>query len=201
MPIYRASTASHTHVESDVTSLTTDLSALQASTFAPADHGYLAWTCDTQNAGSSQILATAGVLYGVKIKLAAAATISTISCRVTANGATLTNSFLGLHDSTGTRVGVTANQSSVWTSSGPYAISLVTPYAAAAGTYYVTVLCGSAGTLPTFSRNANSAILNDGLSAGSFRAWSSGTGQTSIPSSVTLGSTAAINQNFWFGLS
>jgi hypothetical protein len=61
------------------------------------------------------------------------------------------------------------------------------------------VLCGSATTLPTFARNVSSNVLNDGLTAaGGFRAWSSGTSQTAVPSSVTLSGTAALNQNFWF---
>jgi hypothetical protein len=169
------------------------------SGFTPSDHGYSAWTCDNQFAGSSTILATAGVLYGVKIKLATAATISKIACRVTTAGGTLTNTFLGLLDSTGTRRAVSADQSSVFNVAGYYEVSMVTPYVAAAGTYYAAVLCGSATTLPTFARNVSSNVLNDGLTAaGGFRAWSSGTGQTAVPSSVTLSGTAALNQNFWF---
>lgn len=212
MPLYKASTSSVTLpiTESDVTSLTSDLAAKGSATtvaahdaalWLPSDHGYLAWTVDPAIATSSTILATAGVLYGVKLKLGAAATISTISIHVTTAGNTLTNTFVALYDSGGTRRGVSANQSSVFNSSGLYDVALTGSYAATAGTYYVAVLCGSASTMPTLNRGANSTVLNDGLAASDgFRCWSSGTGQTAAPASVTLSGTAAVSQNFWFAL-
>jgi hypothetical protein len=167
--------------------------------FDPTDHGYTGWTCDTQFAGSSTILATAGVVYAAKIKLPVAATVNSIACRITTAGGTLTNAFIGLYDSTGTRRAVSADKSAVWNVAGYYENAMTTPYAAAAGTYYAAVVVGSATTLPTFARSANSNILNDGLTAaGGFRAWSSGTAQTALPSSVTLSGTTAMNQNLWF---
>jgi hypothetical protein len=116
------------------------------------------------------------------------------------DGSTDANSFAALYDSTGTRRGVTADLSTTWQSTGYNEHALTSPYAATAGIYYAYLLVGSGGTLPTFTRNANSSAVNDGLSAGSLRYSTLGSGLTAAPSTVTLGSQAALTAGFWVGL-
>jgi len=153
--------------------------------FTPSDHGFLTWSLDPALASSSSVF-TAGVLQLVKVKLPVAATISNIGIVVSTAGNTLTNSYLALYDSTGTRQGVTADQSSSWTTAGVYTPALVTPYSAAAGVYYVGILVGSATTVPALSRTSTSNAINAGLTAPGLRFGTSGTGLTATPSTVTL---------------
>jgi hypothetical protein len=167
--------------------------------FTPSDHGYSGWTCDNQFAGSSTILATAGVVYAVKIKLPVAATINSIACRITTAGGTLTNAFIGLYDSTGTRRAVSADKSAVWNVAGYYENAMTTPYAAAAGTYYAAVLVRlgdhAADLRPQRQLQHPQRRPDRG---GRLPGLVIGHRQTALPSSVTLSGTAALNQNFWF---
>ncbi len=176
------------------------LDATLSNTFVAADHGLLSWSLDPAGASSSSVF-TAGVLQLVKVKLGTAAMISNIAIQVATAGVTLTNSFLALYDSSGTRQGVTADQSSVWTSTGYYAPALVASYAAAAGVYYVGILVGSAATVPALSRASSSTVINAGLTAPGLRFGTSGTAQTAAPSSVTLsGVGGASGVAFFVGL-
>jgi hypothetical protein len=164
----------------------------------PDLHGFLAWTGDPANAGSSTAV-TAGVLYLNKVKLITASTITSIDVHVSTAGTSLTNCFLALYDSTGTRRAVSANTSTAWQTGGTSDVAMASPYSAAAGTYYVGILVGG-GTPPAFARGASSTVSNAGLSAGSYRFCTSGTSQTAAPSSVTLASTSASSTAYWCAL-
>lgn len=159
--------------------------------FAPVDHGYATWSCDPQQATSSTALTAAGVMHLIKVRLPAAATITGVHLRITNTASGLANSYVALYDSGGTRRGVSADQSSTgsnWQSSGAKDVPFTGTYAAAAGTYYVGILCGTAGTLPTISRSSNSNVVNDGLTAaGGYRASAHATtGLSATAASLTL---------------
>jgi poly(3-hydroxybutyrate) depolymerase len=180
------------------TAVSDGLTAVGANVVTPDAHGFLAWTGDPSNAGSSTAV-TAGVLYLSKIQLIAPATIASINVHVSTAGTSLTNCFLALYNSAGVRQAVSANQSTAWQTGGTSDVAMVTPYDAAAGTYYVGILVGG-GTPPAFARAANSTVSNAGLSAGSYRFSTSGTSQTAAPSSVTLASTSASSTAYWTAL-
>lgn len=153
-------------------------------------YGFAAMTYDPASAPAGSAL-TAGTVHMSRVDLPAPATISTITTAVVTAGGTLTagQNFAGLYDSTGARVGVTADQTTAWGTIGEKNMALTAPYAAAAGTYYVAYL--SNGTTPIAplrgtSGAAISNLINHGMSVSVAR-WTTGpTAQTTLPVSITM---------------
>lgn len=172
--------------------------------FSPLDHNMLTWTMDPALTQGGTIL-TAGVLHMARIKLPEDSTVTNLITSVTTGGASLTASqnFGALYTSTGTLVAITADQSASWTGAGAKTMALAGgPYSLSAGTYYAALLANG-GTPPTFLRGhgVSTSTLNIGLTAANGRALTSGTGQTTPPASVTLGSASLDFKAWWFALS
>jgi hypothetical protein len=170
----------------------------------PSNQGSLiAWNYDPAIAVNNSTI-TAGVVYLVKVKLYAAATITNVVAYIITLDAGLTSGqcFAGLYNSSGAQVAITANQSASWATAGFKAMALTTPYSAAAGDYYVALLANG-NTALAFARStsAGTPVINAGLSAGSYRVCSSGTGQTALPGSITLSGTSATVAAFWTAVS
>jgi hypothetical protein len=167
--------------------------------FGPYDHGLIAWSTSPENLESTG-QPSSGAIRMVKIVLRRAATISNIWIGLSAAGATLTagQNFVGLYTSSGTRVGVSADQASNWTSNGIKQIALTGSYAAAAGTYYVAILAVGT-TIPTFYASASPSIAmgNINLGTGAGRFLNGPSSQTSLPSSITMGSTTGAATCYW----
>lgn len=163
----------------------------------PADHGFTTWTLDPVQAGSSTT-PTAGVLYLMKTKIIAASTINGVGMHVATSGSGLTSSYVALFDSTGARVALSAAVTTAWQTSGYKATTFTAGYAAAVGTYYIGLLIGNGSTTaPALARASSSVVTNAGLTAPGLRFGTSGTGQTSVPSTVTLASVTA-DSTAWF---
>jgi hypothetical protein len=145
---------------------------------------------------------TAGVISLIEVFVPESFTCSKIHLAiVTTAGVTLANSFAGLYDDQGNLIGVSADQSSSWQSTGAKEISLVTPVAVQGGRrYYVAILVGSAVTMATFARGGNVATTNAGAPA-PFRASTTGSGLTALPASISLAGVAASLPAIWAGLS
>jgi hypothetical protein len=168
---------------------TISIAANSTGNFAPVDHGYAAWSCDPQQATSSTAFTAAGVMHLIKVRLGAAATITGVHLRITTTaGVGLANAYAALYDSGGTRRAVSTDQSTSWQSTGGKDVAFASSYAAAAGNYYVGLLIGTAGTLPTMSRSSSSNVVNDGIAAASgYRASAHATtGLSATPASLTL---------------
>jgi hypothetical protein len=164
-----------------------------------ADHGFLTWSVDASVASSSTA-PTAGVLNLVRVRLPVAGTVTNVCTSIGTAGASLTASYAGLYTASGTRVGVTADQSTSWTSGGYKEMALSSTYSAAAGLYYVGLLVGTATTVPAFSRSTASASANAGLAAPNLRFATSGTGLTALPASVTMSGTSASSVGYFVAL-
>lgn len=188
---------------------------------APPDIGLLAWTYDPQNVANT-ITPTAGNLYGHKVLIPVAMTVSKIGLiqKAAGTGATsLANCFVALYDATGTRLGVSADQASTWAAtigSGYRAPSLTADapgsLTLAAGTYVYaahlivtqsTTVATFAGRAQGTSQQANTAMLDaagTGFAAQTppQRSWIKA-GQTSVPTSVDL-STVTPAPSYWAGL-
>lgn len=174
--------------------------ATASPAFVPSDHGFAAWTVDPVTAGSSTT-PTAGVLYMFKLKMVTSVTIAGMGIHVATAGSGLTSSYLALHDASGARLGVTAAQTTSWQSSGWKAHALVSGVAVTPGTYYGSLLIGNgSSTAPAVARASSSAVSNANLTAPGLRYGTSGTGQTSVPSSVTLSAVAADSIAWFVGL-
>lgn len=169
--------------------------------FGPGDHGLIAWSDPASHANDIG-QPTAGGVRMIRLTVKRATTISTIWSVITVAGATLTASqnFAGLYTASGTRVGVTADQSSAWLSTGPKSMALTVAYAAAAGDYYVAILSNGT-TTPTFSTvstGINPSNIN--LTGAGLRFANGPATQTTLPATITMsGNTAAAS--YWAAVS
>lgn len=171
----------------------------------PSDHGLLGWTLDP--AGVNNTFApTAGVIYIHRVIAAASGTVNNILTDLQAGGTTLTSSqcFAGLYDASGNRLGVTADTSGSWNTSGTKTNALTAGVAVTKGTaYYIAFVVNGSG-LPSFRRSTTSdrmANFNLATSVSRF-AGSTTTNNTSLPSSITISSFSqnpqtVINSCFW----
>lgn len=180
------------------------LSTVNDATFKPADHGLLAWTQDPatlRNAGDN---VTAGVVYLSKVKIVDRSTVvSNILYGVVLAGTGLTaaQNFVGLYNSSGTRLAVSADQTTNFGSLG-LKTAAITPQTLAVGSYYVAILVNlTPGTIPQFATGAGgSSATNAGLTAGTARFLTALTGQTTLPASITLSSGSVNNASRWAAL-
>lgn len=160
-----------------------------SGTYAPSDLGFLSWAYDPATTSNST-LTTNGTVYLARVVLRFAQTITNLSVGISTAATTPTanQSFLGLYDSTGTRVAVTAAGAidAALASSGILTQAVVTPYAAAAGVYWVAFV-NNAATAATLARASGSSltIANGGASAANLRFAVNGTGATSLAASIT----------------
>ncbi|MGW0948444.1 hypothetical protein ACWD4O_38640 [Streptomyces sp. NPDC002623] len=176
--------------------------ASYGNVWVPSDHGLTAWTFDPATCSASGTTLSSGFIYLLELVLRQAATLSKVHAVIGTAGSGLTfgQCLAGLYDSSGNRVAVTADQSTVWNSVGNKAMSFTGSYAAAAGRYYAALLFVGT-TSPSFacgSTHGNTFTPgNAGLSAGSYRFCRSASGQTSLPTSVTLSGYTPDANNVW----
>ncbi|APC46441.1 minor tail protein [Streptomyces phage BRock] len=173
--------------------------------FRASDHGLISWTTDTVTASNTSIT-QAGIPIYTKIKLTERVNLITnILVVITTAGATLTanQNFAGIYDSSGTRLGVTADQSGTWNSTGLKTMALTAPLTLGPGYYYIALLTNGT-TQPTFlaaGATAQGVGINANLTVATARALSGPAGGvTSLPASVTLGSQVLTGAVRWSGL-
>jgi hypothetical protein len=158
------------------------------------DHGYLSWSIrPTLCTVASSSAVAHGVVILTKVKIVNRATVVTNVIASLSNGiADLTTgqNFAGLYNSSGTLLAATADQTTAWATSGVKTMALTSPQTLAVGTYYVALLTnGSSTQVPFISAGGGFAgTVNAGLTTGTAQSLTSGTSQTSLPSSITLGS-------------
>jgi hypothetical protein len=196
-------TSTHT---SQISTANTNITNLQNLTntldFQPVDHGIKAWTQDPAGCGSTGSANSGGVVYLSKVILRVGATVTQAFVTVTSAGTGLTagQNFVGLYDSTGTRLAVSADLTTDFGSVGTKTVSLGSNVLTA-GSYYVAILANGT-TPPSFMRGngASASALNVGLASGAGRFLDFGTGQTSLPASITLTSAATNASARWAAL-
>jgi hypothetical protein len=131
--------------------------------------------------------------------------VTNIIIAVTTAGATLTANqcFAGLYNSSGTLLSATANQATNWQTAQLQTMALTSVQTnLAAGSYYIAVVSNGT-TQPTLARGSGltATMLNVGLTTGVGRFLQGPTGQTVLPSSITLGSQTLGPVSFWAALS
>ena len=165
----------------------------------PQDHGLTHWTFSpaTNMVGST---ITSGTVSMSKLWVRQPVTIAQVGVGVTAAGVALVagQNFLGLYDSAGNRLGVTADQSVPWATLGYKQAALGAPVPLTAGYYYVAVLT-NAGTSPSFARGSalTSSIANANLTATDGAYTTGPVGQTTLPVSITMASRTLTGNTLW----
>jgi hypothetical protein len=174
--------------------------------FQASDHNLIAWSYDPALPTNSLALSTGGVVHLVKVILRYAATINNVLYQVNTAGATLTSgqNFVGVYDSGGTRRAVSADQTTAWGSTGLMTTAMTASYSAAAGVYYIAFVANGT-TGPALARlnglAGAGATINAGLTAATYRFATNGSGNTSLPASLTLSSNSTESVPYWAALS
>ena len=159
----------------------------------PVNHGVAAWAYDPIAVVNSTVL-TGGTVYLVKLHVSYDVSVTKVYWHVATAGVTATagQNFVGLYDSSGTRL-ATTNVDADITSTG-LKTTTIASQSLQAGSFVWAAFVFNAGTIPALGRTSGLAgvggLVNLGLSAASYRFATNGTGQTSLPASRTPGSNA-----------
>ncbi|MFD9205961.1 hypothetical protein ACFVZM_06735 [Streptomyces sioyaensis] len=180
----------------------------------PSENGLLAWTYDPNMAGHVTAQSNSGMAGRItlsRILLRKTITWSNIWLGLAGidASAVLSNCYLGIYDASGTLKGTTADvSSSLMTSAIAKPFPLTSPFTATPGTYFVAMLLNGtwATNSLTFKCSGAGISVNAGLSAPNLRYSNLLTGQTSLPSSLTLSgqTTTVISSGWgsqWYGVS
>jgi hypothetical protein len=170
--------------------------------YSPADYGLLAWVGDPGYI-AGVIPPTTGIVHLLKVKVPAATTINNIVIQLSGSS-TLTagQNFAAAFDTSGTRLGITADQSSSWATTGSKVCALTAPAAVSPPYFYVALLFNGS-SVANMGRFATSTQFNNAnlpLTGLRFAQYSSGL--TAMPSSITMASIAIdATGAFWAGVS
>lgn len=181
--------------------------AASGTSWQASDYGLAAMTYDPALIASTIAIPNGGKLYTVMVKVGAATTISTIWVYMSAIGSALTSgeNFAGVWQGIGgTRIGITADQSTAWTTSGNVGVLQMPltggPLAVSAGDvavgFYVN---GTTG--PTLSRANSTSVTNVNTPTNSPRFGISSATYTTTPPATLPTLTANNNTTWWVGLS
>jgi hypothetical protein len=177
---------------------------VRANAPLPLDYSFLGWAYDPAAAGTNSNF-TGGVIQLVRIPLRATRTITNVVLYIGTAGATLTagSCWAGLYDSSGNRLGQTADQASAWTSTGTKTMAISGGPLSLAEGYYWVAFVATGTTIPSFLRasGVGGAAINVGLAAASTRFGTYGTSQTTLPSTITPASIGQSNNAWWAALS
>jgi hypothetical protein len=157
--------------------------------------------------GAAATALTSGTVFMQRIDVPYSLLVSNIHQTIVTtagSGLVAAQNFAGLYTAAGTRIGVTADQSVAWTTTGEKNMALVAPALITAGTYYVALLSNGT-TPPSFLRIAVSAsvsdLVNHGLTTSTAR-WTTGpTAQTTLPASITMASRVLSGTTYFAGVS
>lgn len=164
------------------------------SLWVPSDNALIAGDIDPALCSSTLVLATAGVIYLRKLRMAETKAITNVISIVTSGGNTLANTYVGVYDNAGTRLGVSADASTAYQGTGTITTALSAPTAVQpAGSYiYVAILIGSWVTAPTIASYPSARIALN-LTTSNIRWGSVSSGLTALPSTITPGSIASVS--------
>lgn len=170
----------------------------------PVHHGFLAWTDTPAAVAGTPIAATSGFAILSKIWVPSAVTVNTVTVVIGTAGAGLTagQNFAGLYSSAGTQLGVTADQTVAFGSTGAKAMALTAPVALTAGTFIWAAVLAKGTTVPLFYFHSGVPnVINVGLTAATARGGYFGAGAlTALPASFTP-NTLVLNYQMFVGLS
>lgn len=169
-----------------------------------ADQDMIAWQFDP----ATNMVATAitsGTVSWSKIWIRQPVTITNVCVAIGTVGASLVagQNFAGLYDPAGNRVGVTADQTAAWGTTGFKEMALLVPVLVNTPTYLYVAVLSNAGTTPAFARGSalTAAIPNAKLTATNARFATGPTTQTTLPVSVTMSGRTLSGNALWAAVS
>lgn len=186
----------------------------------PSDDSYhyadnnLLWATDNPRLASASPNPTNGTCAGklllTRMLLRRSTTLTNINFGLAGVDTTgpISNSYIGIYDSTGTLRASTADISSTLMGTAtPKTIAFATPYTAAPGEYFIAMLLNGTWTSAfTLKSTGGGVTSNIGLTAPHLALSNYGTSQTTLPSTITLASqatnliTGGVGST-WYGIS
>ena len=180
----------------------------------PSTHGFLAWTFSPLAVATSQATPASQTMVLSKVWVPKAITVANASIIMSGTAMTGTPGYcgIGLYKSDGTLVAKTATMASAF-ASGTNAIKTASLSAEAgqsltltggAGVYYyLSILCVTDGTLPTFytAIGSSSAITNVGQTWGGTPNFTAATQSSLSAFPAPFGTCAGTGRYFWMALS
>jgi hypothetical protein len=168
-----------------------------------SDNGYLAWNADPAVIPGT-FTPTSGTIYVAGILLRNTVTaghVTTGLVSTAASGVTSGQNFIGVYNSSGTRLAQTGIDSA-YGSTFSLVSTAVSAGSLSAGLYWVLWLM-NASTMPELARVGGimGALTNAGLGSATAFTATAGTGQTALPSSFTPSSLSLNSQAPWVALS
>lgn len=166
----------------------------------PVVNGLLSWGFPPNSASGTAHM-TEGTVYLQKFYLNKPATLSSLMFNVTNSANSPSAGYGGLYDLSGTRLAVSANTASAFTTTGGKTLPFSVAYVANTGYYYSALLCAAGpGQGPDLSAGtASSSVTNINLTAATLRYCTGPTGQTTLPASITMSSNIAA-VSLWTGI-
>jgi hypothetical protein len=172
----------------------------------PADFGYVSWSGDPA-AVSAAVTITAGVLYLWKLPIRTAGQVLTnlhTGVFVAGSGMTAAQCFGAFFDATtGARLAITADLSGAFGAVGETTHAMTTPPTIASPGFVYAGLLVNGTTPPQLARGGPNitGLGNSRLAVSAKRMAQYGSGQTAMPSSITLASMVNTANAPWFGVS
>jgi len=179
----------------------------------PADYGYSWFNIDPATAtGNSTPLATAGTAYVMRIRIDATSPITNVEYHILTAGSTLTSGqcFVALYNSAKALLGQSADQSGIWTSTGPKTTAIT-------GGPFTVAVSGSSGgaSVPVFAvfwfngttgpailrGNGVSAAAINGKQAAANAKWTTADTGLTTTAPATLGTFTLASTAYVVGLS
>lgn len=165
--------------------------SLQPYIDGPVLNHAIAWTMDPCQASSSNTPLSGAISINL-VYVNALSTVTNFLCSVLTAGSGLTagQNLVGIYNAAGTRVGISADQSTAWTTTGNKTAALTMTGPLEPGYYYLAFL--TVGTTPPkfYGGSAVSAVQNINFASAPFR-FSFLSGQTSLPTTITPSSFSA----------
>lgn len=181
------------------------LSAMANGAADPGDLGLTQWNYDPIGITIlTGINPASGTVRMVRLpKLPQPATINSVSFFIGSAAITPTagQCFAAVYNSSGVRLGVSADISGQLGTIGMISFALTAPLNLPAGDYNAAILMNASG-VPSLGAcaNAHSAAVNGTLPASIARVTDGPTAQTSLPANITMSSRTPIGQATWAGL-
>lgn len=170
--------------------------------FIPQDQSYIGWAYDPIAAANNTQLA-AGQPVLIKVRSTLTTTVSNINLNVNNQGSgfTASASYVALYDMSGALLGQSNDVSGILNTTGAKTIPLTGTVSVTGNTFYYVYIVVNATTMPALNRAGNIGAINQNLGPGTYRFATLGSGISSPPATLTLGSSVALSTSYWAAIS
>lgn len=170
---------------------TANTNSLEQPLDGPKQNFAIAWTMDPCQASSSNTPLSGAISINlVYVNYKTAVTNFLCSVLTAGSGLTAGQNLVGIYDGNGNRVGISADQSTAWTTTGNKTAALTMTGPLEPGYYYLAFLTVGTTVPHFYGGSAVNSVQNINFSSAPFR-FSFEAGHTSLPTTITPGTFSA----------